>query len=184
MGRDFNPRGPCGPRREEAEKALEGRKYFNPRGPCGPRREEAEKALEGRKYFNPRGPCGPRRASRQEVKAAVEFQSTRPLRAATVEEHGVRAVMLISIHAALAGRDESPGADGGAGRRISIHAALAGRDFVHPAIPAECRQFQSTRPLRAATLRDVRDQGVRHISIHAALAGRDAILSPVKLADF
>ena len=79
-----------------------------------------------------------------------EFQSTRPLRAATRKVGKHNRWISISIHAALAGRD---GAEAGAGvllPRISIHAALAGRDG------------------------GSEEEGTAsEISIHAALAGRD-----------
>ena len=59
--------------------------------------------------------------------------------------------LLISIHAPLAGRDESQG----------------GKRYVMPL-------FQSTRPLRGATGADDDDINERlEISIHAPLAGRD-----------
>ena len=80
--------------------------------------------------------------------------------------------------------------------QISIHAPLAGRDGVadpaifndqdfNPRAPCGARpglcflsaagmQFQSTRPLRGATiLRLVRRRLIIRISIHAPLAGRD-----------
>ena len=36
QARNFNPRGPCGPRRNRPHKEHPGH-HFNPRGPCGPR---------------------------------------------------------------------------------------------------------------------------------------------------
>ena len=78
------------------------------------------------------------------------FQSTRPLRGATVLLEELRPELGISIHAPLAGRD---------------------------AVPSYSRSsralFQSTRPLRGAT--DLRPDARAWvgISIHAPLAGRD-----------
>ena len=101
-------------------------------------------------YFNPRAPCGARQTSFDRMASSFKFQSTRPLRGATVLPVGVRRMLgIISIHAPLAGRDLSPLGHPAAGR-ISIHAPLAGRD-------------------RASAL----EHGVLVISIHAPLAGRD-----------
>ena len=56
---------------------------------------------------------------------------------------------------------------------ISIHAPLAGSDARD--LPDNLRklQFQSTLPLRGATLIFGGDQALLHISIHAPLAGSD-----------
>ena len=123
-------------------------------------------------YFNPRAPCGARLLSFSAWSMFLKFQSTRPLRGATVLDARQRSRLVISIHAPLAGRD---------GRYlfhpqchcISIHAPLAGRDprqkasslwgrYFNPRAPCgarrdglmmdwEYRVFQSTRPLRGAT---------------------------------
>ena len=105
-------------------------------------------------------------------KAISIFQSTRPLRGATVPV-----------------TERLPELE------ISIHAPLAGRDFVRATFSKERVQFQSTRPLRGATessyqtvtedlfqstrpLRGATDVEIvtvssMSISIHAPLAGRD-----------
>ena len=57
----------------------------------------------------------------------------------------------ISILAPLAGRDV-PGAVGRGQRVISILAPLAGRDSSRSAARAKALEFQSSRPLRGATL--------------------------------
>ena len=56
---------------------------------------------------------------------------------------------------------------------ISIHAPLAGRDLKRLLRLASLAQFQSTRPLRGATHGLCRAAWNRNISIHAPLAGRD-----------
>ena len=118
-----------------------------------------------------------------------------PLAGRDYAKSGGRAVCGISIHAPLAGRDSDPWSCS-ARTPISIHAPLAGRDTLSPgtALPRadfnprapcgarlsqlpqvrSCRKFQSTRPLRGATLRDHTGHLVPAISIHAPLAGRDA----------
>ena len=124
---DFNPRGPCGPRRFHSgagctEEPISIHAALAGRDNGEKRQRRSEKisihaALAGRdasarwpdpapRHFNPRGPCGPRPGD--------------------MMTHGLD--FLISIHAALAGRDGSP-----------------------PQWPWRTFRFQSTRPLRAAT---------------------------------
>ena len=56
---------------------------------------------------------------------------------------------------------------------ISIHAPLAGRDLPYADTVAGEDKFQSTRPLRSATLCQLVKDDYSAISIHAPLAGRD-----------
>ena len=78
----------------------------------------------------------------------------------------------ISIHAAHAGSDGTAGSDCILSV-ISIHAAHAGSDFRQSSDKFACSPFQSTLPMRAATLwyRPYVPSG--QISIHAAHAGSD-----------
>ena len=80
----------------------------------------------------------------------------------------------ISIHAPLAGCD----ADWAAvalSDAISIHAPLAGCDHCDDVLPDGEPKFQSTHPLRGATVVQISPTYVRTaISIHAPLAGCDA----------
>ena len=105
--------------------------HFNPRAPYGARRARPPLRPRGDWNFNPRAPYGARPA-KYAFSAALElFQSTRPIRGATVTEHivdvkpddfnprapyGARHVSLlrilwkqiISIHAPHTGRDHNP----------------------------------------------------------------------------
>ena len=103
---------------------------------------------------------------------AVTFQSTRPVRGATVVRPILRKVALvISIHAPRAGRDV-PELSGSGDGSISIHAPRAGRDKGWHVYTNMEDVFQSTRPVRGATDKNLfRDDG--SISIHAPRAGRD-----------
>ena len=103
----------------------------------------------------------------------LRFQSTRPLRGATVPVCDRRLCVVISIHAPHAGRDAGDKYITGS-NCISIHAPLAGCDVEHiqhtvwfspyfnPRAPCGARHksvvivnsamiFQSTRPVRGAT---------------------------------
>ena len=79
------------------------------------------------------------------------FQSTRPMRGATIGVYEVVVADTVSIHAPHAGRD------GGAAvllwdKDVSIHAPHAGRDSRHEMGCQRSEKFQSTRPMRGATL--------------------------------
>ena len=103
---DFNPRTPCGVRLR-ASGAPPARSYFNPRTPCGVRlfsltcqprifyfnprtpcgvRPIQHQHQPGAEYFNPRTPCGVRHL--QATASAIQgaFQSTHPVRGATLAD--------------------------------------------------------------------------------------------------
>ena len=111
---DFNPRTPCGVR-PSSYSAISSPPYFNPRTPCGVRpavrKEEGRldaisihaphagcDSLGGcksrfRRYFNPRTPCGVRHIVFMRVNGESIFQSTHPMRGATVrwfQSRGIR----------------------------------------------------------------------------------------------
>ena len=103
--------------------------------------------------FNPRAPCGARRHLRE--LAAGEFDiSIHAPRAGRDQLHHQRPGFLsISIHAPRAGRDEHP------------HRGAPAENYFNPRAPcgarrvkgyshAELLTFQSTRPVRGATLNE------------------------------
>ena len=97
-------------------------------------------------YFNPRTPCGVRPVRRWVTYIDDKFQSTHPLRGATLSGVGHARKEGISIHAPLAGCDL--GRDGYMliARGISIHAPLAGCDTSWPP-PWRCwRHFNPRTP--------------------------------------
>ena len=123
------------------------------------------------------------------------FQSTPPVRGATLRINPLYYILAISIHAPRAGGDifiSSPSSSGG----ISIHAPRAGGDTREPRENRAPRAFQSTPPVRGATRNAInitprsryfnprppcggRQGGAGHrrrglpISIHAPRAGGD-----------
>ena len=146
----FNPRAPCGARRQD--------RISHPRGggisthaPLAGRDRMAAGRLLNVADFNPRAPCGARHGRFRRKRGACD----------------------ISTHAPLAGRDRCIRRDAGGGK-ISTHAPLAGRDwdlyaeehadfYFNPRAPCGARQiilcrpsllkvFQPTRPLRGATI--------------------------------
>ena len=79
--------------------------------------------------FNPRTPCGVRQKLPTLLNLSPLFQSTHPLRGATMQDFVISSSFKISIHAPLAGCDaESRIAD--RLKFISIHAPLAGCDII------------------------------------------------------
>ena len=125
------------------------------------------------------------------------FQSTRPVRGATIESAGNCIIFFdISIHAPRAGRDHGQDTQGrlfqprfqstrpvrgatiflllGLGAEvISIHAPRAGRDLAQLLDAAPVAVFQATRPVRGATAYIRSFELPPDISIHAPRAGRD-----------
>ena len=82
-----------------------GGQNFNPRSPCGERPVFAEVAQKFR-HFNPRSPCGERLALTFILTSCPPvFQSTLPVRGATIIKAGTTPFEYISIHAPRAGSD-------------------------------------------------------------------------------
>ena len=109
---DFNPRSPCGERPAPCRFWWSGG-YFNPRSPCGERRRKPEglcwgyeisihapragsdsapsSSLRCRLNFNPRSPCGERPITKPCSTKLLVFQSTLPVRGATLALSVLRA---------------------------------------------------------------------------------------------
>ena len=123
---DFNPHSPCG-ERPPPWPSRHAPYDFNPHSPCGERRNAYGRPTIS-KYFNPHSPCGERQEILSSTFEMDEFQSTLPLRGATLD-----------LTFASAGVD------------ISIHTPLAGSDRPYTSSPKYSLLFQSTLPLRGAT---------------------------------
>ena len=87
---------------------------------------------------------------------------------------GLRGNYRISIHAPRTGRDLIDGVHCGRDDAISIHAPRTGRDTKCSSTSAVANLFQSTRPVRGATIAGMRVSSTDCISIHAPRTGRDA----------
>ena len=194
---NFNPRAPYGARLSRRPWAR-WPPHFNPRAPYGARRPDRWRSC-GPAYFNPRAPYG----ARLQVQILIrtdkiisihaphtgrdwlmvpgilytwEFQSTRPIRGATVvwpimrvsvvnfnprAPYGARLTeffvniksLRISIHAPHTGRDIQRRIPQPEHFSISIHAPHTGRDKPQKEFSQKGSQFQSTRPIRGATYR-------------------------------
>ena len=111
-------------------RSMCGVTYFNPRAPCGARPPWTLTTPCIAPYFNPRAPCGARLEGRVSIKHQAwnisihaphagrdntllsemkrnkeGFQSTRPMRGATILSRTIGKILVISIHAPHAGRD-------------------------------------------------------------------------------
>ena len=100
--------------------------YFNPRSPCGERLRGADNTIIT-EDFNPRSPCGERRLGLRPRRSGWEFQSTLPMRGATLPS--VLDIEALIFQSTLPMR----GATSAISRatelnRISIHAPHAGSD--------------------------------------------------------
>ena len=127
------------------------RRHFNPRAPCGARQHEYQR-LRSIAVFQSTRPMRGATVSLQQKQKAPPFQSTRPMRGATVHPQLACPRMGISIHAPHAGRDGHQGSDIG-----------NDSDF-NPRAPCGARQ---NCPMQVGY--DV------EISIHAPHAGRDQV---------
>ncbi len=144
---------------------------FNPRTPCGVRQDNRK--IAGRKcHFNPRTPCGVRHDAAVHPVYNVKFQSTHPLRGATLLRGLRRVPARISIHAPLAGCDEISTFCYDE-KNISIHAPLAGCDYSENTEISENGNFNPRTPCGVRQCVGYSLSGSIRISIHAPLAGCD-----------
>ena len=192
----FNPRTPCGVRLAQvlvigdmcefqsthplrgatvnARRIAAHRRHFNPRTPCGVRHVHIHRGQQVHYDFNPRTPCGVRLSSDVLSDSRLPFQSTHPLRGATMgnAEHST-AKLFQSTHP-LRGATEVSRL-GRPGKAISIHAPLAGCDLTPSS--GDAQQIISIHaPLAGCDGRSARRDPAFAISIHAPLAGCDRAL--------
>ena len=122
-------------------------------------------------YFNPRTPCGVRPTSAALISQSRLFQSTHPLRGAT----------LFLPHFSAWERFQSTHPLRGATTFFSVVYIIGKFQSTHPlrgatyfnCLEFEAERFQSTHPLRGATFRLCSTRFPKTISIHAPLAGCD-----------
>ena len=125
-------------------------------------------------YFNPRSPYGERPGQSRVANRPFGFQSTLPLRGATVVGAGGEAGAGISIHAPLTGSDQPTGPPGQIAQHFNPRSPYGER-------PNGCKagmqplRFQSTLPLRGATTSSTIAIPPSYISIHAPLTGSDDV---------
>ena len=146
----FNPRAPCGARRD-FQLFMKRLRKISTHAPLAGRDEQrgiqpkageisTHAPLAGRdsriyapsqcvRYFNPRAPCGARRLLGWVSSWTSTFRSTRPLRGATIAPVATSESIEISTHAPLAGRDD-----------IKVSGA-AGKGYFNPRAPCGARRY-------------------------------------------
>ena len=147
---DFNPHSPCGERRTRVRKTGSAR-HFNPHSPCGERRYDTDITCNG-SYFNPHSPCGERRAPLTIRSKTIYFNP----------------------HSPCGERLKSGIGHDGSFHNFNPHSPCGER----PPFSTICATesvFQSTLPLRGATIHDNTSGFSARISIHTPLAGSDAL---------
>ena len=131
--------------------------------------------------FNPRSPCGERLPCASLIGTFnFRFQSTLPVRGATIYNKMPQQLRDISIHAPRAGSDYV---------HSGLHQAVAPFQSTLPvrgatsrpvAMPLSSAVFQSTLPVRGATIaKFVKNSETSTISIHAPRAGSDFKRDPL-----
>ena len=177
---NFNPRTPCGVRRQcnsDRRKSQQFQSTHPLRGATRPKIPIAPPISN----FNPRTPCGVRPMARRRRQQTPKFQSTHPLRGATIgNPRSLQTTSGISIHAPLAGCDKNQATTQPDKDKISIHAPLAGCD--HGARACRKRRtadFNPRTPCGVRLVATIADPVTHKISIHAPLAGCDVALYAV-----
>ena len=123
---------------------------FNPRTPCGVRPTIRQTQSWRTYYFNPRTPCGVRHPARQAHTCAYLFQSTHPMRGATL--------LGDFLHVSNQFQSTHPmrGATSSSDTPFIVYVLfqsthpMRGATSPPPAIPFAVA-FQSTHPMRGAT---------------------------------
>ena len=115
----------------------------------------------GIKFQSTRPVRGATPTSSKSSKTNSTFQSTRPVRGATVVHHALVPAVFISIHAPRAGRDSRPAWTCPASTNFNPRAPCGARP--HPRKhPRLLKKFQSTRPVRGATMKGAYRWRLKH----------------------
>ena len=133
---------------EQASASL--RQNFNPRSPRGERPPQTggQSVIH---YFNPRSPRGERLSIITSGYCSLIFQSTLPSRGATLEAIKYADTVIISIHAPLAGSDNSADSQRASPENFNPRSPRGERQLV-PVSKMRSVEFQSTLPSRGATI--------------------------------
>ena len=169
---NFNPRSPCGERRPARNRTWTT-SYFNPRSPCGERHYWVTHYVNGlpisihaplagsdharpvdapfQPVFQSTLPLRGATVVAAELGTCYQFQSTLPLRGATLRIRHIRIHNGISIHAPLAGSDHFRTGQVFSGYYFNPRSPCGERHRLITGMET-CLEFQSTLPLRGATI--------------------------------
>ena len=146
---------------------------FNPRAPCGARREAVKMARELGKISIHAPRVGRDKVDLAPLGYSPKFQSTRPVWGATDSLVGWLYITTISIHAPRVGRDHWKSSYSLVLIVISIHAPRVGRDRRRQPRGFLQAHFNPRAPCGARPDCFVPARSPRAISIHAPRVGRD-----------
>ena len=132
----------------------------------------------GRAYFNPRAPYGARRQRGMQYFSYLGISIHAPHTGRDIKRPNGSGTVYISIHAPHTGRDVNVALIVVCSQAISIHAPHTGRDPTWATASAALVTFQSTRPIRGATVSQMAGGSDNQISIHAPHTGRDGRWAP------
>ena len=199
---NFNPRSPCGERRQVFALSVRLFDHFNPRSPCGERRvchfaafgfvhqfqstlpvrgatSFAARSPHSFQNFNPRSPCGERHKGGLTPTIKAVFQSTLPVRGATLSLTLIAFNLLISIHAPRAGSDRNRPHVNASSDPFQSTLPVRGATVFIPSCNGIALKFQSTLPVRGATNLYKTIYIFATISIHAPRAGSDRNIAQI-----
>ena len=123
--------------------------------------------------FNPRSPCGERQRARCESQSAKKFQSTLPVRGATITTLPPSHNMTYFNPRSPCGERLSASCQYPVTGTISIHAPRAGSDALETATARRSAYFNPRSPCGERLLRRLARRLIFCISIHAPRAGSD-----------
>ena len=169
---DFNPHSPCGERRGWRCRPREGGCNFNPHSPCGERPDPHLRAFLVDVISIHTPLAGSDDPANPKAIRNWKFQSTLPLRGATMGGSEGQTGSPISIHTPLAGSDSASTTCWTTNTYFNPHSPCGERPPPNTR-QAECYEFQSTLPLRGATGSISSPPCLAVISIHTPLAGSD-----------
>ena len=96
--RNFNPRAPCGARRETWLPRPSPTSPFQSTRPMRGATGASSRSLRAISHFNPRAPCGARPIPATRPPRGRKFQSTRPMRGATAKVNKLLCTFLQKRH--------------------------------------------------------------------------------------
>ena len=126
------------------------------------------------RYFNPRAPYGARRPGGAfHFVARSDFNPRAPYGARSIDDVLVHTRVLISIHAPHTGRDSEVPGDSGASSAFQSTRPIRGATLRHQRRARRGRHFNPRAPYGARPGRYIVMREYKQISIHAPHTGRD-----------
>ena len=156
---------------------------FNPRAPYGARRFTAGAEADGYTFQSTRPIRGATIHDADTLPTGEAFQSTRPIGGATALRNPGKTYLLISIHAPHTGRDSYSRPDRSGTPPFQSTRPIRGATPAGP-VRRSCRRYFNPRaPYGARRKIQIKNAGKSIISIHAPHTGRDPTKDANRAAD-